>query len=609
MFQSFESRSARGQSTARLTALRARMRREDLAGYLVPHADEYQSENLPASAERLAWLTGFTGSAGDAVILINEAAIFVDGRYQIQAAKEVDEELFTIVDIGATPPSKWMGSRLKSADRVGYDPMLLSAPNARRLAERCEAAGAKLVAVETNLIDEMWSDRPEPSTAPVHLHPVELAGKSSQEKLAEIVPILKERKVNAALITAPDSVAWAFNIRGRDVAHNPAPLARALIKADGKPTLYIDGRKLSNAVRDNLSDLVDVAEPSRLVGDLEALAKSGARLLIDGETAAARYVEVVSGAGGSLEESTDPISPLKSRKNDVQLEGARRAHLRDGVAMVRFLAWIDQEALRGNLDEIACVKALEQFRADTALEDGAELKEISFDTISGAGPNGAIVHYRVTEDSNRKLVQDSLLLVDSGGQYVDGTTDISRTIAIGTPTEEMRTRFSLVLKGHIAVADARFPAGTNGVALDAFARQALWRAGLDYDHGTGHGVGSYLSVHEGPPRISKRGGVALEAGMIISNEPGFYKAGAYGIRIENLVVVLEADLAGSGDRPMHSFETLTLCPIDRRLIDSSLLTSSEREWVNAYHARVLRLVSSKLGADDRDWLERATAPI
>ena len=585
------------------------MQREDLAGYIVPHTDEYQSEYLPASAERLAWLTGFTGSAGDAVILSDEAAIFVDGRYQVQAAKEVDEKLFAIVDISVIPPSKWIGSRLRSGARVGYDPILFPAPAARRLAERCVAAGGELIPVETNLIDELWSDRPAPPTAPVQLHPVELAGKSSHEKLAEIVSILSERKVDAALITAPDSVAWAFNIRGRDVAHNPAPLARALIRTTGKPTLYIDGRKLSNAVRDSLSELVDVADPTRLELDLKAAAKTGTRLSIDSETAAARYVEIVEQAGASLDESADPIALLKSRKNDVELEGARRAHLRDGVAMVRFLAWLDREAPRGNLDEIACVKALEQFRATAALEEGVELKEISFDTISGAGPNGAIVHYRVTEDSNRQLDQDSLLLVDSGGQYLDGTTDITRTIAIGTPSEEMRTRFSLVLKGHIAVADARFPAGTDGVALDAFARQALWRAGLDYDHGTGHGVGSYLPVHEGPPRISKRGGVALEAGMILSNEPGYYKAGAYGVRIENLVVVLEADLADGSDRPMHSFETLTLCPIDRRLIETNLLTPPEREWVNAYHARVSSLLSSNLDANDQSWLEHATRPI
>ncbi|MHA1559835.1 MAG: aminopeptidase family protein P, partial [Alphaproteobacteria bacterium] len=483
------------------------------------------------------------------------------------------------------------------------------APVARRLAEQCTTAGGELVPVETNLIDELWSDRPEPPTAPTQLRPVEHAGKSSQEKLAEIARILSERKVGAALITAPDSVAWTFNIRGRDVAHNPAPLARALIKTDGKPTLYIDGRKLSNTARGALSDFVDVADPSRLVVDLEAIAETGTRLLVDSETAAARHEAIVKQAGGTLEEASDPIALLKSRKNNVELDGARRAHLRDGVAMVRFLAWLDREAPQGNLDEIACVTALERFRASAALEDGLKLMEISFDTISGAGPNGAIVHYRVTEDSNRKLDQDSLLLVDSGGQYIDGTTDITRTIAIGKPIEEMRTRFSLVLKGHIAVADARFPAGVDGVALDAFARQALWRAGLDYDHGTGHGVGSYLSVHEGPPRISRRGGVMLEAGMIISNEPGYYKAGAYGIRIENLVVVSEPTSIDGGDRPMHSFETITLCPIDRRLIDADLLTEHERSWINVYHTRVRAALSPRLDRSDRSWLEKATAAI
>jgi Xaa-Pro aminopeptidase len=608
MFQSFDPRTAHGSSAEHLAALRARLQQNGLAGYVVPHADEHQSEYLPPSAERLAWLTGFTGSAGAAVVRADEAALFVDGRYTLQAAAEADAALFRIVDLVETPPSKWLAEKIKSGDRIGYDPMLFTIAEVKRLAERCTAAGGELVPVAENLIDAIWADRPEPPTAPIHLHPVEYAGRSAADKIAEIAAELAKAKVDAALITQADSVAWTFNIRGRDVAHNPAPLAFAILRVDGHPTLYVDGRKLTNAVRDSLADLGEIAEPARLAADLADFARSGARLLIDRQSSA-RFGQIVTEAGGKPVEGTDPVTLLKSRKNAVELDGARRAHHRDGVAMVRFLAWLDRESPKGKLDEISAVERLERCRAEAAAEEGAELADIAFDTIAGAGPNGAIVHYRVTRASNRKLDRDSLFLVDSGAQYPDGTTDITRTVAIGAASAEMRRRFTLVLKGHIALATARFPAGTTGTQLDGFARRPLWQAGLDYDHGTGHGVGSFLSVHEGPARISKTGVVPLETGMILSNEPGYYKAGAYGIRIENLVVVTEPAPVAGGERAMHGFETLTLAPIDRRLIDASLLTDAERHWVDAYHARVRDALAPRVAGDDLAWLKDATRPI
>ena len=608
MFQQFDSRATHGKSTERLQALRARLRQESLAGYIVSHADEHQSEYLPASAERLAWLTGFTGSAGVAVVLAEEAVLFVDGRYTLQAADEVDSRLFETADLAGTLPTKWLANNLTTGDRVGYDPRLFTVAETKRLEERCRSAGAALAPVSENLIDAIWNDRPEPPSAPIRLHSTGYAGRSAVDKLNQIAGKLDEAKVDFALLTLADSVAWTFNIRGNDVAHNPAPLAFALVRADGAPTLYVDGKKLSNAVRDTLADLAEIAEPSRLDGDVRAIAASGGRLLIDRQSAA-HFVQLFVAGGGTPVESDDPVALLKSRKNPTELAGARTAHLRDGVAMVRFLAWLDREAPKGNLDEISAVEHLEKCRAEVAAEDGVELADISFDTIAGAGPNGAIVHYRVTWESNRTLDQDSLFLVDSGGQYPDGTTDITRTVAVGAPNAEMRTRFTLVLKGHVALATARFPAGTPGSQIDTFARAALWQAGLDYDHGTGHGVGSFLSVHEGPARIAKTGNVALESGMILSNEPGYYKAGAYGIRIENLLVVSEPAPIQGGERAMHSFETITLVPIDRRLVDASLLNDAERGWVDAYHARVRTALERRLSGDDLDWLQQATRPI
>ncbi len=608
MFQSFDD-PAGGAGKERLARLQAEMARQSLTGFLIPHSDEYQSEYLPPAAERLAWLTGFTGSAGFAIVLKDSAALFVDGRYTLQAANQADTGAFEIVHLIDSPPSKWLSAKLSAGDRIGYDPWLLTIKDVGRFEDVCEAAGAKLVPVATNPIDALWSDRPAPPLAAVTLHPVELAGEASSDKISRIRKSLAEKHVDAVVLTQADSIAWLFNIRGADVAHNPVALSFAILPKDGRPTLFIDGRKLSNAVRATLSELVGIGEPPEFLAALTTLGRDGATVLIDPQTAASAIGKALKDAGAALVEGGDPVTLPKARKNATELAGSRRAHIRDGAAMTRFLAWLERTAPDGSIDEIAAAQKLEEFRAETARRDGAELAEISFDTISGAGPNGAIVHYRVTKKTSRRLEAGTLYLVDSGGQYRDGTTDITRTVAIGTPTAEMRDRFTRVLKGHIAVATARFPAGTNGAQLDGLARLALWQAGLDYDHGTGHGVGSFLAVHEGPARISKLGAVPLETGMIISDEPGYYRTGAYGIRIENLLAVMAPEEIAGGDRPMHAFETLGFCPIDRRLIDVGLLTQQERDWLNSYHGRLPQQLGHLLDAGERAWLNTVSRPI
>jgi Xaa-Pro aminopeptidase len=601
------------KTTATVTRQRLRRLRAQLAtlgadGFIVPHADEHQSEYLPASAERLAWLTGFTGSAGIAIVLADKAAIFVDGRYTLQARAEVDAESFGQEHVTDTPPAKWLAANLRSGTRIGYDPWLMTIADVRRYTEACKGAGAELAALAGNPLDAIWTDRPPAPLGAVALHPIKFAGEAATAKLERLRATLVEKKADAAVLTQADSIAWTFNIRGTDIAHNPAPLAFAVLRASGKPSLFIDGRKLSNSVRAELSELAELGEPETLGNALAGLGKEKASVLLDPQTTADAIRAAIAEAGGTIIEAQDPVILPKARKNEVELAGARTAHIRDGAAMVRFLAWLDGVP-PGTIDEIEAAQKLRELRAETAVRDGSELADLSFDTISGAGPNGAIVHYRVTPTTARKLENDSLYLVDSGAQYRDGTTDITRTVAIGIPTAEMRARFTHVLKGHIAIATARFPVGVSGAQLDALARTALWQAGLDYDHGTGHGVGSYLSVHEGPAGISKRGSAALEPGMIISNEPGYYKTGAYGIRIENLVVVSPPAALPGGDRDMLGFETLTLCPIDRRLIDRDLLSPGEIAWIDAYHAKLLPAVSHLLDSDEIAWLAAVSKPL
>jgi len=596
-------------SSDRLAALRAALAEAGLTGFIVPHADEHQSEYLPPSAERLKWLTGFTGSAGTAIVLADTAAIFVDGRYTLQVRAEIDEAVFTPLNVADNPPTKWLAARLKAGERIGYDPWLTTMSGARRFAETCRAAAADLVAVGENPIDKLWRDRPDPPLGAVSLHGIEFAGEAAADKIARLRDAIADKKADAAVLTQADSIAWTFNLRGDDVAHNPAPLAFAVLPADGKPTLFVDGRKLSNTVRVAIAGLAEIDEPAALSERLNALGEGKARVLLDPHTTAEAIAEAIRAAGGTIVEGSDPASLPKAKKNSTELAGARRAHVRDGAAVVRFLAWLDGAAPAGTIDEIAAADRLAEFRAETALRDGSELIDLSFGTISGAGPNGAIVHYQATPATARTLAPDTLYLVDSGAQYRDGTTDITRTVAIGRPSTEMRDRFTRVLKGHIAIATAVFPVGTTGAQLDSLARVSLWRAGLDYDHGTGHGVGSFLSVHEGPVRISKLGTVALEPGMIVSNEPGYYKAGEYGIRIENLVVVTPSEKVAGGERDLLAFETLTLAPIDRRLIDKALMTAEETAWLDAYHARIAPAIAHLLDDNERAWLTAATQPL
>jgi Xaa-Pro aminopeptidase len=603
-FQSFEDRAERAASGPRLAALRTELARRGLTGFIVPRSDRHQNEYVPASEQRLAWLTGFSGSAGIAIVLMERALLFVDGRYTLQAREQVDTSLFTIEHLVETPPDRWIEENLTAGDRIGYDPWLHTVEGAERLGKACATAGATLVAVEPDLIDAIWADRPTPPLGAVTLHDVRFAGEAAEDKLARIRAEVAKLRADALVVSDPHAVAWTFNIRGADVTHTPLPLAFAVVPQAGRPSLYVDGRKLSNKVRSRLEALADVREPSDFIDALGALGRQKQTVRLDQATAADALARLITSHGGKVTRGTCPIALMKAVKNEIEIAGARAAHIRDGAAVTRFLAWFDREAPRGKLTEIDAVAALESFRRDTGL-----LKDISFPTIAGAGPDGAIVHYRVTSRSNRVVAPGELFLIDSGAQYEDGTTDITRTIAVGEPTAEMRDRFTRVLKGHIAIARAIFPEGTTGAQLDSFARQFLWAQGLDFDHGTGHGVGSYLSVHEGPARISKLGTAALKPGMILSNEPGYYKAGAYGIRIENLVLVIAAAPVPGAEKPLNAFETLTLAPIDRRLIVPDLLTRPETAWLDRYHARVVEALSPLLDVDSRAWLAAAARPL
>jgi Xaa-Pro aminopeptidase len=604
MYQQFDDLGGPSHGAERVRLLRERLGALQLAGVLVPRADEYQNEYVPPSAERLLWLTGFSGSWGLAAVLRDKAALFVDGRYTLQAATQADTSVFEIVKITETTPAAWLAANLGEGDRLGYDPRLHTVSDIRALTKALAKRSAVLVPLEENPVTSLWTNRPAEPAAPVVSQPLALAGRSTQDKIADIRSALNDSKADATLVTALDSIAWLFNIRGGDLPHTPFTLSRAIVPSDGKPALFIAASKLqSNEVRDALREVAELRAPEAYEAALAELGERKARVMLDAGRVSKWTADRLNDAGAEIVEADDPCILLKAIKNRAEIEGSRAAHRRDGVAMCRFLAWLDDPAAGGALDEIGAAEKLEDFRRDT----GA-LKEISFDTISGAGPNGAIVHYRVTRSTNRRLEPGNLFLVDSGGQYQDGTTDITRTVAIGEPTADMRRHFTLVLKGHIAIATARFPKGTRGCDLDAFARRPLWDAGLDYDHGTGHGVGSYLSVHEGPQGLSKRAMAELQPGMIVSNEPGYYREGAYGIRIENLVLIREPELGG-GERPMMSFETLTLAPIDRRLVDASLLSGVELEWLNTYHARVEVELGGELNGKTREWLLSACAPI
>ena len=601
LFQTFEDPEGGVALTARLAAFREELLRQNLTGFVIPRADQHQNEYVAPSEERLAWLTGFTGSAGLAIVLRQEAALFVDGRYTIQAAKQIDDKAWSVQSLIDPPPETWLASHIGPGDRLGFDPWLHTSSAAEKLGLACAKVGAELVAVETNPLDMVWTERPAPPLGAVAVHALEWAGADEATKLAQIVTEITARSADALVLSDSHAVAWTFNIRGADVSHTPLPLSYALVPKTGRPTIFIDARKLSNAARDHLEHSADVREPDALATSLAELAKTGATIALDSATAADALTHLIEAHGGTASRGADPVALLKAVKNDTEIKGARTAHRRDAVALARFLAWVDREAPKRSLFEIDAVEALESFRRDT----GA-LKDVSFPTIAGTGPNGAIVHYRVTRKTNRRIAPGDLLLIDSGAQFEDGTTDVTRTIAIGTPSPEMRDRFTRVLRGHIAIATAVFPDGTSGAQLDSFARQFLWRAGLDFGHGTGHGVGSYLSVHEGPARISKLGTVPLMRGMILSNEPGYYKTDAFGIRIENLELVVAKEIDGA-EKPMNGFEALTLAPIDRRLVDVAQLSDDELRWLNDYHARVRREVRPLLDDEaTKVWLDAAT---
>lgn len=603
MFQTFDAAVAHADTAPRVAALRALLDKRGLDAFLIPRTDENQNEYVPAFAERLAFMTGFTGSAGLAVVARKSAVVFVDGRYTVQAPQEVDTRIFSVQGIRTTELVPWLKSSLKAGSRIGFDPKLHTITEIETLRTALKEAILALKECAINPVDQVWGKaRPAPPMAPVIVHPIELAGQSPSDKIAAIQKRLREARQDAVVLSATDSICWLFNIRGGDIAHNPVVLAFAVLHASGKPELFIAPGKITPEARAHLTPLAKLKAPETLKETLDTL-KTAGKIVRLAPTGSNWWLYRRLGGPSRVARGPDPCVDMKAIKNPAEIAGARTAHLRDGGAVTRFLAWLDHAAANGPVDEIMAVKRLEAARAET----GA-LREISFPTISGSGPNGAIVHYRVSEKSNRVLQKGELFLIDSGGQYADGTTDITRTVAIGTPTAEMRERFTLVLKGMVSISMARFPHGTRGVDLDPLARRALWSHGLVYDHGTGHGVGSYLNVHEGPASISKGGLVELKPGMILSNEPGYYKAGAYGIRIENLVLVTEPKAVG-GDVSVMGFETLTLAPIDRRLIVARMLSSDQRDWLDAYHAHVRQSLAPDLDPVSRRWLNAATAKI
>ena len=624
---------------ARLAALREQLKAERLDGFVVPLTDEHMSEYVGSYAQRLAWLTGFQGSAGSAVVLPEEAAIFTDGRYTLQVRDQVDGRHWSFQSVPETSVADWLKAHAPGGGRIGYDPWLHTKDWVTRAREALAEKGAELVPVGRNPIDAIWRDKPEPSKARLIVHPETYAGKSSAAKRQEMADWLKREGADAAILSALDSIAWTFNVRGQDVDHTPVALSFAIVHADGTADLFVASEKLGDDVRQHLGNGVRVHERDAFEPHLRGL--SGRTVVADPERAVAAIFEALEGAGAKVVQKRDPAVLPKAIKNEAEIAGHRSAQARDGAALTRFLHWLSIEAAKpvlsdapstppaaslwinsggvegpvlsgvegGGVDELGAAAKLEEFR-----RLGGDLRDSSFDTISGAGPNGAIVHYRVTEETNRRLEMNSLYLVDSGGQYPDGTTDVTRTVAIGTPTAEMRDRFTRVLKGNIAVSRAVFPSGTRGTQLDTLARQYLWQAGLDYAHGTGHGVGSYLAVHEGPQRISPVGSSQpggdepLRPGMFLSNEPGYYKAGEYGIRVENLVLVTRVEIEGA-EREMLGFETLTFAPIDRSLIDAALLAPEERQWLNEYHAKVFEIVSPQLEGEVLAWLEEQCRPL
>lgn len=605
--QTFDVKGGPHYGRENVPKLRAELAKLGLDGFLVPHEDEYDNEYLPNCNERLLWVTGFSGSAGAAIIMKDRAAVFVDGRYTLQVRQQADGEIFAYCDLVEQGMAGWIEAEAKSGEKIGYDARLHSPDSLDRLMIAAKRAGVELVSVDSNPLDTAWTDRPPAPMAKINPQPIEYSGEEHASKRQRIGIAIERGGADAAVITAPPSIAWLFNVRGGDVSRSPLPLSAALIHKDGSATFFVEAAKLTDETRSHLGNEIAIRPEGEFAAGLSEL--SGKTVRVDPATASAWVFEQLKTGGATVQRLEDPVVRPKAAKNAAEIEGARQAHIRDGVAVTRFLHWLDTEGQSGEVDEIQAAQKLEAFRKELP-----ELKDLSFDTISGAQGNAAFAHYRVSEESNLKLVPGSLYLVDSGGQFLDGTTDITRTVPIGEPTADMRTQFTRVLRGHIALSMVRFPKGTTGTQLDILARLPLWEAGFDYDHGTGHGVGAFLGVHEGPQRIAKSPGlaanvVAMEPGMIVSNEPGYYREDAYGIRVENLQFVTEASDLPGGDRPMLGFETLTMAPIHSKLIDVHMLTPAELGWMDAYHAEVRKRLLPLLEGDVADWLLKATEPL
>ncbi len=593
--------------SARLAALRDQLARQQLDGFVVPLTDEHMSEYVGAYAQRLSWLTGFQGSAGTAVVLPAEAAIFTDGRYTLQVREQVSGDDWQFVGVPETSVSGWLADHARQGARIGYDPWLHTRAWVDEASRALAAIDATLVPVDTNPVDAVWPDRPAPSDAPLAVQDDAHAGRSSAEKRAAVADWLVAHGADSVVLASLESTAWLLNVRGGDVSRTPVALSYTIVNADGTADLYVAPEKMNDAVAAHLGNAVRVHDRRSFAAALARFA--GQRVAVDPALSVAAIPLAIEAAGGTVVPLRDPTVIPRATKNAVEQAGHRAASIRDGAALSRFLRWIAIEGPKGGQTELSAAAKLEEFRRKTGV-----LKDLSFDAISATGPHGAIPHYHVTEESNLPIEPGQLYLIDSGGQYVDGTTDVTRVVPIGRPTQEMRDRFTRVLKGHIALATALFPRGTTGAQLDALARLPLWQAGLDFAHGTGHGVGSYLSVHEGPARIAKPSypgagpSEPLLPGMILSNEPGYYKAGEYGIRIENLLLVHEQDVPG-GESTMLAFETLTLAPIDRDLVDPALLTPGELSWLNDYHARVAATLAPVLEGEEREWIVSRCSPI
>lgn len=599
-YQSFDIRTSPETVAPRIAALRKQIAEAGLDGFLIPRADAHRGESVPPGEARLAYVTSFTGSAGIAIVGLKKAGLFVDSRYTLQAPAETDTKKVAVIESLQGGLSPRIGEFVDKGGKIGYDPWLHTPGEIKDLGEKL--AGRATLVPSENLVDRIWPDRPPSPVTPVEFLGDNRAGKTSAAKLADLKKTLAEENADAVVLTLPESICWLFNMRGRDVPNTPFVLGFAIVPKSGKPSFYVDKKKMTPELKKGLEGLAGVKDVKGMIAELRKMGAADKRVMLDPATAPIAIVSAIKGVSdATIVEKRDPILLPKAKKNEVELSGMREAHRIDGIAMAKFLHWFDENAPSGKLDEIGIATALENFR-----REDENIADISFDTISGAGPNGAIVHYRVNTKTNRVLKPGELMLLDSGAQYLMGTTDITRTMFTGKATAEQKDRFTRVLKGMIAISVARFPKGTSGAQIDVLARQFLWADGVTYNHGTGHGVGHFLAVHEGPAGISPRYTTPLEAGMIISNEPGYYKEGGYGIRIENLVAVQDSKIGGG---KYLEFETLTLCPIDLRLVDEKLLTAAERDWLNAYHKRVWREIGPAVVGPVKAWLKQATRAI